>query len=172
MKKTILFAFVAFMMVALKAGSQTISVFLCDDDGSYTNIRNAPNGKIVSKISTSKEAIFELKTPKDGWWRIEGDEYELVGDDDEVVRLKGSKTGYWIHNSCVGYGTRNYGGQSIQLRATPSSKGKVVYTFTEELIVHPIDVKGSWVKVKTDDGKHTGWIDSFWLCSNPLTNCC
>ena len=38
--------------------------------------------------------------------------------------------------------------------------------------LRPIDVKGSWVKVKTTDGKHEGWIESDWLCGNSLTNCC
>jgi hypothetical protein len=35
-----------------------------------------------------------------------------------------------------------------------------------------MDIKGDWVKVKTIDGKYTGWIEEEWLCGNSLTNCC
>ena len=38
-------------------------------------------------------------------------------------------------------------------------------------MLRPVDIRGNWVKVKTIDGKHTGWIESEWLCGNPLTNC-
>lgn len=147
---------------------QVIDAFLNDNDGQYTNIRNAPNGTIVGKIPTSHSVEFILKTPKNGWWRIDGDDYYDF-DLDKGVELKPLKAGNWIHYSCLGVDTRNYGGERLYLRVTPSPKGKVVCSFSEEVVLRPIDIKGDWVKVSY--GKNTGWIHSKWLCGNPVTNC-
>ncbi len=148
-----------------------IGAYLVDSNGAYTNIRNAPNGKVVDKISTKTTADMILTTPRNGWWRITGDSYEDY-DIEKEVALKGSKTGYWIHYSCIGFTSRNYGSEEIYLRATPSIKGKVLWKTKEaEILLHPIDVKGDWIKVKTGDGKHEGWIDRMWICDNPVTTC-
>ncbi len=146
-----------------------VEVFLMDEDGPYTNVRNAPSGKIVDKIPTSGECVLLLTGVKNGWWKIVDNCYITIDGD---VKLKGSATGYWIHYSCVGFATRNYGGQRIQLRATPSEKAKATYTFTDEQILRPVGVKGQWIKVRTIDGRHEGWIDKSWICANPYSNCC
>jgi len=39
-------------------------------------------------------------------------------------------------------------------------------------LLRPMEIKDDWVKVKTIDGKYTGWIEIEWLCGNSLTNCC
>ena len=78
----------------------------------------------------------------------------------------------WIHSSVLGLHTRNYGGQPLNLYASPSEDAPVVATIREEAAdVRPLDVNadGSWVKVKAKAG--TGWIQRNWLCDNPLTNC-
>lgn len=72
----------------------------------------------------------------------------------------------------VGFDTRNYGGQTLSLRQSPDAGSKVVFSFKEEMQLHPVGMKGDWVKVKTSDGKHEGWIETEWICDNPLTNCC
>jgi SH3-like domain-containing protein len=68
--------------------------------------------------------------------------------------------------------TRNYGGQTLYLRKSPSASAPVVYKFKEEITLRPMEIKGDWVKVQTSDGKFTGWIEEEWLCGNALTNCC
>ena len=69
-------------------------------------------------------------------------------------------------------GTRNYGGQTLYIRQSPSASAPVVYKFKKEIQLRPMDIKGEWVKVQTTDGKYTGWIEEEWLCGNSLTNCC
>ena len=69
-------------------------------------------------------------------------------------------------------GTRNYGKQKLILRKSPNAKAAIVYSFTDEIMLRPMEIKGDWVKVKTTDGKYTGWIEIEWLCGNALTNCC
>lgn len=172
MIKKSLITFVLLIAATLYCSAQGIGVVIVDKDGPFTNIRNAPNGKIVKKISTDKTVGLVVTSPKNGWWRIVGDSYEDydIGDPSEEVKLTGSKSGYWIHYSCIGFFTRNYGGQRITLRSAPSSKAKAVYSFTTEETPLLMDKKGSWLKVKI--GTHIGWMEDEWWCDNPLTNCC
>ena len=163
------FLIVMMTMVVLAVKSQSVSVFFSDNGGKFINIRNAPNGKVVDKVSVDSNGMLEVMSPVNGWWVICGNSYEEP--DKGEIKLKGGKKLY-IHSSGIAFATRNYGGQKLVLRSTPSSKGKVVYSFKEEILLHPIDVKGDWVKVSTFDGKHTGWIETEWLCGNSVTNCC
>ena len=149
--------------------AQSIRVYTFDESGPFTNVRNAPKGKVVDRISTGVSAMFEVEKPTNGWWCIVGNEYSTG---DENGTLKGSTTGYWIHYSVLAVGTRNYGGQKLTLRKLPNAKSAKVYQFSEEILLRPMDIKGDWVKVKTVDGKYTGWIEVEWLCGNALTNCC
>ena len=159
------------LLTWLSAGvnAQSLDVFTADNNGKFTNVRNAPKGKVVDKIPTNENAMIGVEKPTNGWWKIVGDTYD-TGDSEG--KLKGSTTGYWIHYSVLGTRTRNYGGQTLYLRQSPSASAPVVYKFKEEIVLRPIDIKGEWVKVQTADGKFTGWIEEEWLCGNALTNCC
>ena len=170
MKRT--FLLLALILVVLIGYAQSLSVYISDSNGEFTNVRNAPNGKVVAKIPTSKIVVLDVTSPQNGWWQIDGGQVAYTGDDDEVVNLKGSSTGYWIHHSVIGLDTRNYGGETLRLRKSPGAKSAVVFSFKEEMHLMPLEVRGDWVKVKTADGKHIGWIETEWLCDNPLTNCC
>ena len=172
MKKRILSLF-TMLLFAVLVNAQALGVFINDNDGPYSNVRNSPAGQIVDRIPVNASAMLGVETPKNGWWRIVGDCYEAIGEVDfEEFKLKGSTTGYWIHYSVIGVGTRNYGGQHLYLRSEPKARGSVVYTIKEETIVRPVEIKGDWVKVKTLDGKGFGWIEAEWLCGNSVTNCC
>ena len=166
MKKTFL-AIVMLVGCVLAGNAQVLGVFVSDANGD-TNVRNAPKGVITGKLPKDNAWSLIVETPQNGWWRVQ--EGSISAPEADEPQFKPSKTGYWIHGSVLGVGTRNYGGQRLSLRKSPSDKATVVYSFTEELVLHPMDIKGDWVKVKV--GKHEGWIESEWLCDNPLTNCC
>lgn len=162
------------MLCCLTAAAQSgLWCYTIDDGTPQTNLRETPGGKVVMSFKPSIPYMVELADkPVNGWWRVlfieEAHEDFVEG---EPIKLHGSKKGtYWIHNSMVGFSTRNYGDTPYPLRATPSKKGKVAYTLKTETFVHPVDFKGDWVKVKTGDG-HQGWIESVMLCDNPLTTC-
>lgn len=157
------------MMLFALTGRAQIGVYVLDLDGDWTNVRNAPKGKIVGKLPAREGVMIDIDQLKNGWWRLTSPDC-FAGD--EEITLKGSTTGYWVHWSVVAMGTRNYGGQKLTLRKEPSEKSAAVFSFTEELQLHIMDMKGDWMKVQTLDGKHTGWIESEWLCGNSLTNCC
>ena len=169
MKKKLFLSFVLLTSLSATMCAQSIGVFTSDQSGKYTNVRNAPNGKVVDRIPTSESAMIEVDQPTNGWWKIVSKGYSTG---DEGGTFKGSTTGYWIHYSVLAVATRNYGGQTLVLRKSPNAKAAKVFEFSEEELLRPMEIKGDWVKVKTYDGKHTGWIEMEWLCGNALTNCC
>ena len=169
MKKKLFVLMTLMTWLSVGVSAQSLSVFTYDNNGKFTNVRNAPKGKVVDKIPTEECAMIGVEKPANGWWKIKGNTYE-TGDFEGT--LKGSATGYWIHYSVLGMGTRNYGGQTLYIRKDPSASAPVIYKFKKEIVLRPMDVKGDWVKVQTSDGKYTGWIEEEWLCGNALTNCC
>ena len=166
------FFLTSLMMVffAMTSMAQSLELYISDNTGTPTNVRNAPKGKVVATLPVGSTIILSVESPTNGWWKITRGQYEDAERGDK--KLKGSTTGYWVHSSVLGIGTRNYGGQRLNLHQSPSSKSAITYSFKEELELNPIDIKGTWVKVRTKDGKHTGWIELEWLCGNPLTSCC
>lgn len=164
-----LFAILTMTLTVITVSAQSVSAFVTDDD-QYTNLRDAPKGKVVGRIDNKLTAMVVLENYTNGWWKLAGE--PSYAEEDVEIPLQPSATGYWIHYSMVGFGTRNYGGQTLHLRQSPDDKAPITYSFSKELVLHPIGIKGDWIKVKTGDGKHTGWIEIEWICSNPLTNCC
>ena len=169
MKKLLFLTFL--FATVLAAGAQdTFSAFLSDDDIT-TNIRNSPNGAVVISLSSEECYVFDLATPRNGWWRVVS--FWNAENYDEDTSLEGSDTNeYWIHYSVLAVDTRNYGGQTIYLRDAPDEDAAIVAQFDEEMRFRPVDIQGDWVKVKLDNTDIVGWIEAEWLCSNPLTNCC
>ena len=166
-----LFLIFFWLTVSLTAtcGDAYIFAHLCDYSGTPTNIRSAPGGAVVMTIDSKESYMFELSNPVNGWWQLDAI-YDAV-EDDAGIPLRGSKTGkYYIHYSIVGFTTRNYS-QDYYLLESPDATSKVTYRFYDEILVHPIEAKDDWVKVKTTDMKHTGWIKSEMICNNPLTTC-
>ncbi len=178
MKKILFSLLILTLLPAVKAiatnDGNDVEAYLYDHVGNFTNIRVAPKGAVKVKLSNKGdyEPSFSLVGYNNGWWKIK---YctEATGESPAAEKLCKKAIGGYIHYSCLGIGTRNYGGQHIPLYTTASKKSKVVYTIKEESVVRPVGVaKGGWVKVKTIDGKHEGWVEHIWLCSNPLTTCC
>ena len=169
MKKKLFVLMTLMTWLSVGVSAQSLGVFTYDNSGKFTNVRNAPKGKVVDKIPTDVCAMIGVEKPTNGWWKLTDNTYE-TGDFDG--KLKGSTTGYWIHYSVLGMGTRNYGGETLYIRKNPSESAPVVYKFKKEIVLRPMEIKGEWVKVQTCDGKYTGWIEVEWLCGNSLTNCC
>ena len=170
MKRIIFLAVVLFTM--LTAAAQTTMVAYLSYDELTTNILNKPSGATAMTLSSEECYIFSLTSPTDGWWKIE-EIWNAVDDEDPATEMTGSDTGeYWIHYSALGLGTRNYGGETLSLRAYPDEEADVIFTFDDELVVMPLDVQDDWVQVMVDGYGIIGWIEAEWLCNNPLTNCC
>ena len=171
--KRLVFAFVVMFSAFCLNAQKSLSVYVDDTTGTPTNIRSAPNGKIVGSLSDTCIYMLDVKNPQNGWWIIEENSIFGICDhgDNEFDFSKKCKAAY-IHYSVLGFSTRNYGGQRFVLYSKPSDKSAENYAFTEEIGLRPLDIKGDWVYVETYDKKHRGWIQLENICSNPLTNCC
>lgn len=144
-------------------------VYCFISDKSATNVRNAPNGKVIGKVDKPGSYSLTVFNPQNGWWQILNN---VIFEDMEGEDNFEFEEDAWIHYSVLGIGTRNYGGESIPLYAAPGEDSAVVGRITEtDATVRPLDVSedGEWVKIKWNDV--TGWIDTYWLCANTLTTC-
>ena len=143
-----------------------IRVYLNDPDTSGTNIRKIPNGKIIMKLIKDElnyEFFIMVTEAKNGWFKIT----EPIGGMENDIEIPNGEG--WIHGSVISVDTRNYGGQQLSLLEKPKT-GKTIKIIKKEVIgLRLKDVCGKWVKVEYE--KTSGWIESKWLCGNPLTNC-
>ena len=167
--KKILMILMAALLVPIMANAEGIYVYIIDNDGPVTNIRNAPRGKVVATLPTNEALVVELLSVKGEWFQID-DDVEQYGDNEKEIELKGSKTGYWIHRSLLSFTIA--GDPDGCLRSKPSTRGKVVKIGNDsDRNFQPIAIQGKWVKAVTTDGKYTGWIHKDNICYNPLTTC-
>lgn len=148
-----------------------LAAFVFDPTAGNTNIRNTPKGKVVRGLTKEGEYMLRVCDETKGWWRICSNEISAYLDDFEGEIVAHESGNSWIHYSVIAMSTRNYGGETLQLREHPSQKARTLYSFNEEIFLRPLKVKGDWVKVETVDKKQRGWIEVVWLCGNPLTNC-
>lgn len=160
------------MVTSMAVNAQNIvTVCVADESGTPTNIRNAPNGKVVYQLDESLSCTVDIMSVKNGWWKITP-EVETWGDDEKTIPLKGSTTGYWIHHSVLGLGIA---GDPVGCLRTAPSKGakalKIAQSDLAELYFEPVLIKGSWLKVISKNKKYTGWMPIDRICSNPLTTC-
>lgn len=168
MKKIVLLVFIMLLLPLMASAQGLAMAYIVDNDGPVTNIHNAPNGKVVATLPTTESYVITLLDVKNGWWKI-SNEVDQCGDNEKTITLTGSKTGYWIHQSLLMIATM--GADYTKLYKTPSTKGKLVFSGNKYLDFHPIGIKGKWLKVKSVDGKYTGWGQSDKFCTNPLTTC-
>ena len=162
------------MVIVMSVFAQrSAGAYICDDSGTPTTIRNAPNGKVVKKLPDIDGGyVVSLLEVKNNWWRIDPI-IDIYGDEEEdCVQLKGSKTGYWIHYSVLQFNIA--GDHENVLRETPSPKGKLMQlepSYLFEVGLRPLEIRGKWIKVITTDKRYTGWMPIDKICDNPLTTC-
>ena len=152
----------------INSGPSRILVTWDDPDQSGTNIRNSPGGQVIAKINPSDfqdGCMMEIVEASNGWFRIQG-EIQSAGNVSDLT-LPGNEG--WIHGSVITTGTRNYGGQKINILDEPNT-GKIVGSITSEVYgLKILDLCGNWVKISYNG--MTGWVSSDWLCGVPWTTC-
>ena len=172
MKKMFLTSLI--MVFTLSVYAQTSAgAYICDNSGTPTNVRNAPNGKVVHKLPEIDGGyVVTLLEVKNKWWKI-SPVIDIYGDEeDDSVELKGSNTGYWMHYSVLQFNIA--GDHENVLRETPSTKGKPLKfepSYLFEVGLRPLEIRGEWIKVVTTDNRYTGWMPIDKICDNPLTTC-
>ncbi len=150
--------------------------FADPDTENPTNIRNAPNGKIIYKVAIDKQDYYSFKVVeyRNKWFRIEGGLESAIPDEGvENVELTGD---CWVHRSVIGASLIGSIDNPV-IRKMPDDNSEIVekiLTPTCELYVRFLDMKNDRVKITytTEENKTIeGWIPANWICSNPLTTC-
>lgn len=146
-----------------------LHVYVSDPTGTPTNVRAAPGGAVAGTLATGGDYFVTLAGCKKGWCRASA----IESVDGEPVALPGAGKGgaLWLHSSVLAFSTRNYGGQKLALRAKPDEASAPVFSFTDERALRPLDVRAGWVLAETLDKKHRGWLQTEWVCGNPVTTC-
>lgn len=134
------------------------------DNGTTTQVCNAPRGKVVMQLPAGNGYKFEVETVHDGWWRL-SDEQEVWSS---VVFPYQGLAHKWVHYSSLGLSTRNPHGEVIALRVAPTEAAVTICVLQGEVQMHPLDFKGEWCKVQTFDKKYTGWLRKKWLSPHPV----
>ncbi len=86
-----------------------------------------------------------------------------------------SKKGWISRDLALEIGTRNYGGQPLDLYSSPDENSDVrTLSNCGEMYCPVIDYEGNWLKVRVELNNEVfeGWIPSENQCSNHYTNCC
>lgn len=148
-----------------KEGTRPLSFYFVDPKA---NIRTGANGKVVHTLNGGGSWGVSIIKIENGWCLIDGTSlYEY--EEGIAEELSGSDSGYWIHSSVIG---ATGVGSGVTLYASPSKKSAVVTKISEDVLFHPIELRGEWVKVRVEGNKKEGWIRADEICDNPLTNCC
>lgn len=179
MKKTLTTLLAAFCALGAMAQEDNITnkcvVSIYDFDGDFTNIRSAAGGAVVDKLPTGTEYRFCLvdgKNDVNGYLQIPDGKVYKYSDyeiDNPVSfyqkNLKGSSTGYWVHNSVLRIQSSKEG---VVLYKEPSTSSMVNYEVSYSIKLRPLRQKGDFVYVKTVDGKYEGWAQKSKVCYNTL----
>ena len=140
-------------------------------DQTDVNVRATPGGTIVFKLDHNEPGYtVDLYEVCNGWFRI-SPQIETVDQGPIVLKSKQA----WIHGSQLGADTRNYGGEKLTFRTRPDANSPIAFTIEEEIGVSYVDMVKGWIKVKYTPKKSRksliGWIETEWLCPNPVTTC-
>jgi len=146
-----------------------LRVYLSDPDvEGVTNLRSEPNGEILGELEHDYEYIIYLDAQLNGWFRIAS--VEGIG-----IEIDVPKSELWIHYSVVGVSSRNYGNQTLNLYSLPNSESEICGKIIYETSLKVTKVQGDFAYVffiDENNKKISGWIETTWLCGNPVTNCC
>ena len=152
----------------IKENKTIFEFYRTDKEGEATNLRDAPNGKVVGSIPAEGEWCMSIDKIVNGWCHIFAGNISSAENEDETIITKNADL--WIHSSVIG--ASGMGDGKVKLYASPSNSSSVVFESTDWTLIHPVEINGEWIKVKVDGTKKEGWIHLDEICSNPLTNCC
>lgn len=140
-----------------------------DGHAGAIEIMDSPSEKrnVIMTLPAQSVCQLVVNGVSNQWWFV-ASKISMIEPEEKLLELPGEG---WIHSSALAVSTRNYGGEKLTFRENPEADAKEVYSFTEEIVLKPIDMSGEWVKVKTGDGAHEGWIEAAMLCGNAVSNC-
>lgn len=142
-----------------KCNFYPLKVFLYDDANIESEIRNKLNGKIILKLNQTEDYYtYTITKAKNGWFKL----VKVIGVEGNKIKIPGKNA--WIYHTTIGMSSR----KNITLLDAPQN-GNIVGTVAQENSLRIIDRCSNFIKVEYND--IIGWVDSKWLCGNPVTTC-
>jgi len=134
------------------------NVYISDEGEEKSNVREKPNGDVILELDHQNE-YFQLRIVdyKDGW--LKTDHITTSNYGYEISQLYG-----WVHHSIVTAFTR----KEVTLYDAPSGT-KTAFTIDAETDIIIKNICSDWVHIEYKN--LSGWIQSEWLCGNPVTTC-
>jgi len=146
-----------------------VEAYISDSSKLPTNVRATPSGDIITKLAHGEDYMLKIVDKKGRWFKV-----EYINTPEASIALPNNEG--WIHGSVIGFETRNYGGEKIDIRSHP--KRGVIHSFSDLKQVKLVDYMDYeeiiyFAKIEYFDHgeKLIGWVDIDNLCGNPLTTC-
>ena len=168
MKKYFIFLICFSLAIIVKA---QIEVYITDSDV-FTNIRNAPNGRILKSVPNKDFTyVFKITEVKNKWLKIDKSSFvRYTNDGENEMRglLDDIDEECWIHNTVAKTHIARPGAIPVEykLHNSPSTKSKVIYignrqkgdSWNDDLLII-LEIRGEWKKVRTPKGI-VGWTNA------------
>lgn len=145
----------------------SILLYVHDRKDKTANIRNAPNGKIVSCLENDSEIFIDSIQGK--WARISldivfGKEYKAIAHTESEL---------WIHTSCLGCKFKGKPGKRISFY--PKEYGYIsdriiIMTGLDYQVDYILDMKENCIKVQLKNGE-IGWVSKDAICGKVDSTC-
>lgn len=144
-----------------------VPVYVYDRKDTTANVRNAPGGKVLARLSN--DFPLDIDSIQGKWCRIAPGKYSNAEDTEWI---DSRDTEYWIHISCLGTDFVGIDNRTFYLHTEPSAESKSfpIQTETDGDIDFLLDKCRDWVKVQLSGGKK-GWVHIAEICGNPYTIC-
>ena len=144
-----------------------VPVYVYDRKDTTANVRNAPGGKVLTRLSNY--FALDIDSIQGKWCRIAQGEYS---DDESSEKIEVNDRECWIHISCITTDFVGGGDRTIYLHAEPNAESKSfpIHSETDGDIDSLLDKCRDWVKVQLSGGKK-GWVPVEIICGNPNTLC-
>lgn len=135
-----------------------LELYIDHSNVDIADIRNKPNGEVLLNIDKQGEYTVTVSEVSEDWLKVT----KLVEVDAGVIKIP---NGYgWIHNSVIGASIT----KDITVFDNPNTN-EAISAIKKETRVKIINICSDWVRIER--GSTIGWVESEWLCGNPVTTC-
>lgn len=136
-----------------------LEVYNTDLDQKGINLRDGPNGNIIRTLERPEYGyIFSIVRGENGWFRV------LMINDVEDGEIEMPQGIGWIHGSVLGI-RANWDAPIFDI----PKRGKQLGLVPADTNLRILDLKSGCVKIEYQD--IIGWVDSKFLCGNPVSTC-
>lgn len=116
---------------------------------------------------------LHLTSPSNGSWKVLGPAYLLGIPDEGDEALDDFPCEGWVSAEDVYVSTTILHSDAMRIYKSPKETSPVVMSIPpgECELLHPLDIKGDWVKVEVDSNGTVGWIPEKYACASYFAVC-